>query len=50
MTAPIVVLVVLFTGAVMPLWGPLVVQTPELGLTPEREELAQLELEVEHAS
>jgi hypothetical protein len=50
MTAPIVVLVGLFTGAVMPLWGPLVVQQPELQLTPEREELAQVELEVEHAS
>ena len=50
MAAPIIVFVVLFTGVLMPLWGPLVVHAPEVELAPQRERSAHRELEVEHAS
>jgi Peptidase family M28 len=50
MTPPIIVLVVLFSGALMPLWGALVLHKPEFELTPETKESARLQLAVEHAS
>ncbi len=50
MAEPVMVLVVLFAGVLMPLWGPLVLRQPEPAIPSEREERAQLELAVEHAS
>jgi Peptidase family M28 len=50
MTVPIMVLVVLFSGALLPLWGPLILQKPERELTPVTEQSAERRLEVEHAS
>ena len=50
MAPPIMVLVVLFSGALLPLWGPLILQKPERELTPVTEQSAERRLEVEHAS
>jgi hypothetical protein len=51
MTAPIMVLVALYTGALMPLWGPLFLPLTEQPRRPAREHSPPLlELQVEHAS
>ncbi len=50
MAVPITVCVVLFTGVLMPLWGPLIVPKPERQFTPERQETAQRQVVLEHAS
>jgi hypothetical protein len=50
MTAPIIVLVVLFMGSLMPLWGPLVLHPSEPEYARERERFAEQELEVERVS
>jgi hypothetical protein len=50
MTAPIIVLVVLFMGTLMPLWAPLVLRPSEPEHAHKRERSAQRELEVERVS
>jgi Peptidase family M28 len=50
MAVPVTVFVVLFTGVMMPLWGPLILHKPERQLTPDRHESAQLQVALEHAS
>jgi Peptidase family M28 len=50
MAVPITVCVVLFTGVLIPLWGPLIQPKPERQLTPERQESAHRQVALEHAS
>ena len=50
MTAPIMILVVLFAGALMPLWAPLLGYQPVLERALERQESKHLELEAEPVS
>ncbi len=50
MTAPVVVFVVLAIGVMMPLWGPLILHTPEREINLEREQKAELQAALEHAS
>ena len=50
MAAPIMVFVVLSIGVLMPLWGPLVLHTAEPEINLEREQRAELQAALEHAS
>ena len=51
MTAPIMILVVLFTEDLMPLWGPLLLQKPERERRARNDQTRRpLQLQVEHAS
>ena len=50
MAQPVMVLVVLFTGALMPLWGPIFALEPNPVRLRQWKRSAPLQLEVEHAS
>jgi hypothetical protein len=50
MTAPIVVLVVLNVGVLMPLWGPLILHETERDAVPEQHDRTELAVALEHAS
>ena len=50
MTAPIMVFVVVTVGVLMPLWGPLILPAPEPEINLEREQRAELQAALEHAS
>jgi hypothetical protein len=50
MVQPVVVLVVFFTGTLMPLWGPLVAFSPRHSRTTKWKRSAPLRMEIEHAS